>query len=69
VIDIKGNKILEGDKMLLVIAPAKRDNQFFEHSESFDIQRTNNNEQLSFESGAHACIAMHFECEPRLRHA
>lgn len=52
--------IKKGDALLLVLAAANRDPLQFNQPNSYDIKRWNNNEHLTFGSGAHSCIARHW---------
>jgi cytochrome P450 len=52
--------IKEGEKILLVLASANRDSEKFETESNFDIERVNNNENLTFGIGGHMCLAKHF---------
>lgn len=52
---IKKNEIL-----LLVLAAANRDPKKFDNALSFDIERINNNENLTFGIGSHMCLAKYF---------
>jgi len=52
--------IKKGDALLLVLAAANRDPLQFNQPNRYDIKRPNNNEHLTFGSGAHNCVASHF---------
>jgi cytochrome P450 len=52
--------IKKGDKILIVLAAANRDSQKFKNESNFDIERFNNNENLTFGIGGHQCLAKHF---------
>lgn len=52
---IKKNEIL-----LLVLASANRDPKKFDDALSFDIERINNNDNLTFGIGNHMCLAKYF---------
>src|SRR5699024_11994434 len=51
--EIGGVPIPEGAEILLLMASANRDEERFEHAESFDITRPNYRELLYFELGIH----------------
>lgn len=52
--------IHNGDSIVLMIAAANRDPSKFENPQSYDINRPNNKEHLTFGHGPHACIANQF---------
>jgi cytochrome P450 len=52
--------IKKNDSVLLVLAAANRDSEKFNNATSFDIDRINNNENLTFGTGGHMCLAKHF---------
>jgi cytochrome P450 len=52
--------IKKNDSILIVLASANRDPQKFENALDFDIKRNNNNENLTFGTGGHMCVAKHF---------
>lgn len=52
--------IKKGDAIFVVLAAANRDPQKFNNPMDFDIERTNNNEHLTFGIGSHMCLAKHF---------
>ncbi|MGE6356108.1 cytochrome P450 [Flavobacterium sp. NPDC079362] len=52
--------IKKGEKIMVVLAAANRDLQKFENESNFDIERFNNNENLTFGIGGHMCLAKHF---------
>jgi len=60
--DIMLNNIVikKGEIILIVLASANRDPKQFNSPCVFDINRTNNNEHLTFGAGAHACMARYF---------
>lgn len=49
-----------GSLVLIVVAAANRDPNWFVHPATFDIARPNNAEQLTFGAGAHTCLARYF---------
>ncbi len=54
--EIGGVTIPEGSNLLLVMGSANRDEANFENGETFDIQRPNAKEHLSFGYGIHFCL-------------
>jgi len=54
------SQIKKGDSILIVLASANRDSQKFENPVNFDIERINNNENLTFGIGGHMCLAKYF---------
>lgn len=57
------SQIKKGDPILIVLAAANRDSQKFENAVNFDIDRMNNNENLTFGIGGHMCLAKHFSIQ------
>jgi cytochrome P450 family 142 subfamily A polypeptide 1 len=53
--ELRGKKLREGDKLLLLYPAANRDPSVFRDPENFDIRRTPN-EHLAFGFGAHYCL-------------
>jgi cytochrome P450 len=56
--ELRGRKIAKGDWLMLCYASGNRDEEVFEHSDRFDIDRTPNR-QLAFGMGAHLCLGQH----------
>jgi hypothetical protein len=56
--ELRGRKIGKGDWLMLCYASGNRDEEVFEHSDRFDIDRTPNR-QLAFGMGAHLCLGQH----------
>jgi cytochrome P450 len=52
--------IKKNDSILIVLASANRDPQKFKNAMVFDIERFNNNENLTFGIGGHMCLAKYF---------
>lgn len=52
--------IKKGEKIFVVLAAANRDSEKFENESNFDIERFNNNENLTFGVGDHQCLAKYF---------
>lgn len=52
--------IKKGEKIFVVLAAANRDSEKFENELNFDIERFNNNENLTFGIGGHQCLAKYF---------
>lgn len=58
------NQILKKESVvLLVLASANRDIEKFENPNIFDINRINNNENLTFGNGIHSCLAKYFSID------
>jgi cytochrome P450 len=58
---VVGDKVIRnGDSIVLMIAAANRDPSKFKDPQSYDINRANNKEHLTFGHGPHACVANHF---------
>jgi len=55
--------IKKNDSILIVLASANRDSEKFENAIYFDIERNNNNENLTFGIGGHMCLAKHFSIQ------
>jgi cytochrome P450 len=53
-------KIEKGEMLLLVLAAANRDESHFSNPDTFDIDRNNNTDYLTFGTGSHACLAADF---------
>ena len=53
--ELHGQKLLPGDRLLLLIGAANRDERVFEDPDRYDILR-NTNASLSFGQGAHFCL-------------
>lgn len=56
---LNGKELKKGDTAVLVLAAANRDTTRFERPDTFDINRRNNDEHLTFGTGAHRCMANH----------
>ncbi|MBF4517510.1 cytochrome P450 [Flavobacterium sp. ANB] len=52
--------IKKNDPILIVLASANRDPEKFENAGKFDIERSNNAQNLTFGIGGHMCLAKHF---------
>ncbi len=52
--------IKKGEKIFIVLGAANRDSEKFENESNFDIERFNNNENLTFGVGGHQCLAKYF---------
>lgn len=59
-IDLKSKSIKKGEAIFIVLAAANRDPQKFINPNIFNINRTNNNEHITFGGGSHACLAKYF---------
>src|SRR6185295_3010572 len=53
--EVRGQKIREGEKVVLFYASANRDEDAFDHPDVFDITRTPN-DHLAFGIGSHFCL-------------
>lgn len=56
--ELRGRRIAKGDWLMLCYASGNRDEEVFEHSDRFDIDRTPNR-QIAFGMGAHLCLGQH----------
>ncbi|MEE8581222.1 MAG: cytochrome P450, partial [Myxococcota bacterium] len=54
-VEIRGEKLREGDRLLMLIGSANRDERAFEDPDRFDIER-NTTPMLSFGQGTHFCL-------------
>ncbi|MEM6653503.1 MAG: cytochrome P450 [Pseudomonadota bacterium] len=54
--ELGGQKLSEGDKVVMYYAAANRDPAKFEAANVFDIERTNAGEHLAFGNGPHVCL-------------
>jgi len=57
--ELRGRKIAKDDWLMLCYASGNRDEEVFEKSFSFDIDRAANKKQLAFGNGAHVCLGQH----------
>ncbi|RYZ63643.1 MAG: cytochrome P450, partial [Proteobacteria bacterium] len=53
--ELRGQKIKDGDKVVMYYSSANRDEDVFVHPERFDIARTPN-DHLAFGAGQHFCL-------------
>jgi len=60
---IGGSLLKKNDLLLIVLASANRDSEKFEDAMTFDIERNNNNEHLTFGIGGHMCLAKYFSIQ------
>lgn len=60
---IGGSHIKKNDLLLIIIASANQDSNKFENAITFDIERSNNNENLTFGIGGHMCLAKYFSIQ------
>ncbi len=56
--ELGGQKIAEGDKVVMYFGAANRDPSRFERPDAFDLSRTAN-EHIAFGAGAHNCLGQH----------
>lgn len=54
--ELGGQKLSEGDKVVMYYAAANRDPSKFTNPNMFDIERENANEHLAFGNGPHVCL-------------
>lgn len=54
------NLIKKNDVILIILASANRDSVKFDNALNFDMERNNNNENLTFGIGSHMCLAKYF---------
>jgi cytochrome P450 family 142 subfamily A polypeptide 1 len=54
-VEINGQQIRQGDKVLLLYPSANRDEKVFPYADRFDVERTPN-EHIAFGYGAHYCL-------------
>ena len=52
--------IKKNDAILIILASANRDSVKFDNALNFDMERNNNNENLTFGIGSHMCLAKYF---------
>ena len=52
--------IKKNDSIVIILASANRDPEKFNNPLDFDIERSNNNENLTFGIGGHMCLAKYF---------
>ena len=57
-VELEGQRIREGDKLMLYYPSANRDADVFPEPDKFDIERKNNN-HLAFGIGEHFCLGTH----------
>lgn len=55
--------IKKNDLILIVLASANRDSEKFKNPATFDIERNNNIENLTFGIGGHMCLAKYFSIQ------
>ncbi|WP_460699667.1 cytochrome P450 [Nocardia thraciensis] len=58
-IDLHGGTIPAGDKVLLLVGSANRDEEVFAHSDTYDIERADKGGLVSFGRGVHFCLGAH----------
>jgi cytochrome P450 len=54
--EIAGQKMSEGEKVIMYYGAANRDPSIFENPDKFDIERENSGDHLSFGAGPHVCL-------------
>jgi len=55
-VELHGQKIRRGDKVILWYASGNRDERVFEDADRFDITRPNARRHLAFGHGIHRCV-------------
>jgi len=55
-VEIRGQQIAEGEKVIMFYGAANRDPKVFENPDIFDIHRTNAKDHLAFGTGPHVCL-------------
>lgn len=60
---LENTLIKKGDFIIIVLAAANRDSEKFENASTFNSNRINNNENLTFGIGGHQCLAKHFSIQ------
>ncbi|MDX1580734.1 MAG: cytochrome P450, partial [Alphaproteobacteria bacterium] len=53
---IRGQKIGEGEKVVMYYGAANRDEDVFDNPDQFDIERKNASQHLAFGAGQHFCL-------------
>lgn len=54
--EVRGQKIAEGEKVVLYYGAANRDPTVFENPDRFDIERSNAGDHIAFGIGPHVCL-------------
>jgi len=54
--EIRGQKIAEGEKVLMYYGAANRDSSIFENPDTFEVTRANAKDHLAFGIGPHVCL-------------
>lgn len=54
--ELRGQKIAEGEKIILYFGAANRDPDVFENPDVFDVNRANAKDHIGFGTGPHVCI-------------
>ena len=55
-VELSGAKITKGQRVLCFLPSGNRDEDHIDHSEDFDIHRTNARGHIAFGFGRHACL-------------
>lgn len=58
-VDVGGERIREGDLVIVSLSAANRDPEVFDDPDRFDVRRPNANRHVTFAHGPHACIGAH----------
>jgi hypothetical protein len=57
--EIGGVEMKQGDRVLLLLGAASRDERVFDHAAEFDLDRPNNGKHLAFGDYIHKCLGIH----------
>ena len=55
-VELHGERMREGDKVLLLLGSANRDERVWDHPDAFDIDRASSVQHLGFGHGIHVCL-------------
>ena len=58
-VELRGQRLAEGDRLLLLIGAANRDERVFADPDRFDLDRPNSRRHLGFATGSHTCLGSH----------
>ena len=57
--EVGGVEMKEGDRVLLLLGAASRDERVFANADTFDLDRANNSKHLAFGDYIHKCLGIH----------
>jgi cytochrome P450 len=57
--ELRGQKLRRGQFLYVLYAAASRDEEIFDHPETFDVTRKANSQHMAFGHGPHVCIGAH----------